>query len=195
MKYIIFRSSSSKYNEVSHNHLYLVRGLPVHGNISLDQHSSGYRYINTPAATKKLTHPSGILEPQGSVPKALTLLEAPQLMECRCDPNYFWSRLDYIAWTTYMFGPLSTPSSYLHMKTSSLWDDDRQPAPTADQLQHNPAIVPAQPSYQHQLQTSFSLTQQLFLHDQVTVFVASSQRATRCLDKHQHFKATSTPPG
>ena len=57
-----------------------------------------------------------------------------------------------------------------------------QPAPTADQLQLNSAAIPMKPSSQHQLQTNISLTQKLFLHDQATVFAASSPWATHCSD-------------
>ena len=53
IKYIIFKSFSSKYNIVFHYHLYLIRGLPVYWNTSLDQQSSsGQHYINTQEATK-----------------------------------------------------------------------------------------------------------------------------------------------
>ena len=35
IKYIIFKSSSSKYNKVSHYYLYLIKELPVYRNILL----------------------------------------------------------------------------------------------------------------------------------------------------------------
>ena len=40
IKYIMFKSSSLKYNEVSHYHLYLIRELPVYRNTAFDQPSS-----------------------------------------------------------------------------------------------------------------------------------------------------------
>ena len=47
IKYIIFKSYSSKYNEVSHYHLYLIKRFSVYWNSSFDQRSiCGWSYIN-----------------------------------------------------------------------------------------------------------------------------------------------------
>ena len=54
IKYIIFKSSSSKYNEVSPYYLYLIGGLTVYGNTSLDQQSiSSQHYINATGSNQK----------------------------------------------------------------------------------------------------------------------------------------------
>ena len=66
IKYIIFKNSSSKYNEVSHYHLYLISELPVDRNTSLDQQSSSSLcYINTQASSQKLTGLPGLAQRRG----------------------------------------------------------------------------------------------------------------------------------
>ena len=53
IKYITSKSASSKYNEISHYYLCLIRELPMYRNTSLDQQSSsGQRYITQLEVTK-----------------------------------------------------------------------------------------------------------------------------------------------
>ena len=54
VKYIIFKRSSSKYNEVSHYYLYVIRELPAYRKTPVDQSSSsGWHYINTAGSNQK----------------------------------------------------------------------------------------------------------------------------------------------
>ena len=78
IKYIIFKSSSSKYNEVSHYHICLIKELPVYKNTSLNQQSSsGQRYINIAGSNQKSL---GSLEERNllTLPKTWGLRPHPQ---------------------------------------------------------------------------------------------------------------------
>ena len=105
IKYIIFKSSSSKYNKVSQYYLCLIRELPVSRYTSLDQQSSSSQHnINTAGSTKShlaVRLPRG--EESVTSPGSMGAVSSPpnQATEYRlCGLTTSWSRRHGIQPTT-----------------------------------------------------------------------------------------------